>query len=220
MAAAARIAAVTTFTKRYTIWTDVDQGNVPSEYVTIQDLCGGCENVNGDNFQINDDVIKETIRATGLFSSRGPDRMGWAHQTFAEFLAARYLIQNKMKTDQIMSLLVHPFDSRGRLTPQFHGVAVWISNSAPEVFKRIMDVDPEILLRSELEIMKESDRASLVNSLLRKYEEETLLDLDWDIRRMYGKLSHSNLEEQLKPYISNKTKGEIVRRVAISITEL
>jgi predicted NACHT family NTPase len=219
MAAAARIAAVTTFTKRYTIWTDVDQGNVPSEYVTIQDLCGGCENVNGDNFQINDDVIKETIRATGLFSSRGPDRMGWAHQTFAEFLAARYLIQNKMKTDQIMSLLVHPFDSRGRLTPQFHGVAVWISNSAPEVFKRIMDVDPEILLRSELEIMKESDRASLVNSLLRKYEEETLLDLDWDIRRMYGKLSHSNLEEQLKPYISNKTKGEIVRRVAISIAE-
>lgn len=219
MAAAARIAAVTTFTKRYTIWTDVDQGNVPSEYVTIQDLCGGYENVNGDNFQINEDVIKETIRATGLFSSRGPDRMGWAHQTFAEFLAARYLIQNKMKTDQIMSLLVHPFDSRGRLTPQFHGVAVWISNSAPEVFKRIMDVDPEILLRSELEIMKESDRASLVNSLLRKYEEETLLDLDWDIRRMYGKLSHSNLEEQLKPYISNKTKGEIVRRVAISIAE-
>jgi hypothetical protein len=36
---------------------------------------------------------------------------------------------------------------------------------------------------------------------------------------MYGKLSHSNLEEQLKPYVCDKTKGEIVRRVAIYIAE-
>jgi predicted NACHT family NTPase len=219
MAAAARIAAVTVFTRRNAIWTDVDQGNVSDECATIPQLCGGSEIVNGDILQINENVIKETIFATGLFSSRGPDLMGWDHQTYAEFLAARYLIQNSMTTGQIMSLLVHPFDPRGRLMPQLHGVAAWVANYMPEVFNKIIELDPEILLRSDLSIMKETDRSALVDSLIRKYDDETLLDIDWDIRRMYGKLYHSSLEEQLKPYICDTTKGEIVRRVAIYIAE-
>ena len=112
MAAAARIAAITIFAKRYAIWTDVDRGNVSEKNVTIQELCGGYENANGDKFQIDEDLIRDTIVSTGLFSSRGQNRMGWVHQTYAEFLAARYIIQNKMTIDQIMSLLIHPFDLR------------------------------------------------------------------------------------------------------------
>lgn len=128
MAVASRIAAITVFAQRYAIWTDLDRGNVPKEDITIQELCGGYENVEGSEFLINEKSIKETLK-TGLFSSRGPDRMGWAHQTFAEFMASQYLIQNEMTTDQIMSLLVHPFDPHGRLSPQLRGVAAWIATS-------------------------------------------------------------------------------------------
>lgn len=121
MAVASRIAAITVFAQRYAIWTDLDRGNVPKEDITIQELCGGYENVEGSEFLINEKSIKETLK-TGLFSSRGPDRMGWAHQTFAEFMASQYLIQNEMTTDQIMSLLVHPFDPHGRLSPHWSSV--------------------------------------------------------------------------------------------------
>ena len=38
---------------------------------------------------------------TGLFSSRGIDQMGWAHQTYAEFLAARFVVEQGMPAEQI-----------------------------------------------------------------------------------------------------------------------
>ena len=47
MTVAARIAAVTIFANCYAIWTGLDQGDVPEEDVTIRDLCGGREYVNG-----------------------------------------------------------------------------------------------------------------------------------------------------------------------------
>jgi predicted NACHT family NTPase len=91
MAVAARIAAVTIFANKYAIWTGIDRGNVPEEDVTIQELHGRRENVNGNEFEVSEAAVKEAL-ATGLFSSRGPNRIGWAHQTYAEFLAAYYLL--------------------------------------------------------------------------------------------------------------------------------
>jgi hypothetical protein len=218
MAVASRIAAITVFAQRYAVWTDLDLGNIPKEDISIQELCGGFENVEGTEFQVSEKSIKETLK-TGLFSSRGPDRIGWSHQTLAEFLAAEYLIQNEMTTDQIMSLLVHPFDPNGRLSPQLHGVAAWIATIRPDVFKWILEKDPEILLRGDLDIVNQGDKKNLVGALLRQYDRETLLDFDWNIRGMYRKLYHNGLAEQLQPYICDKTKGEVVRRVAIFIAE-
>lgn len=218
MAVASRIAAITVFAQRYAIWTDLDRGNVPKEDITIQELCGGYENVEGSEFLINEKSIKETLK-TGLFSSRGPDRMGWAHQTFAEFMASQYLIQNEMTTDQIMSLLVHPFDPHGRLSPQLRGVAAWIATSRPDIFRRILENDPEILLLGDLEIVDQGNKEDLVDALLRQYDRETLLDFDWNIHEMHRKLYHDRLAEQLLPYIRDKTKRDVVRRVAISIAE-
>ena len=109
LAVASRIAAITVFSNRYAIWTGINRGDVPDEDTTIQELSGGTEDVDGVQFQVTEIAIKETL-ATGLFSSRGSNRMGWAHQTYAEFLAARYLAKHKMTLTQIMSLLVHPGD--------------------------------------------------------------------------------------------------------------
>ena len=89
----------------------------------------------------------------------------------------------------------------------------------PDIFRKIIEIDPEILLRSDLAIMKETDRSALVESLLKKYEAETLLHFNWDIQGMFRKLSHHDLVGQLKPYICDKDKGEIVRQIAIHIAE-
>ena len=108
---------------------------------------------------------------------------------------------------------------RARLSPQLHGVAAWIATSRPDIFRKILENDPEILLRGDLEIVNQSDKECLVDALLRQYDRETLLDFDRNIRGMYRKLYHSRLEVQLLPYICDKTKGDVVRRVAIFIAE-
>ncbi|MEA1863778.1 MAG: hypothetical protein U9N46_01040 [Euryarchaeota archaeon] len=215
MAVAARIAAVTIFANRYAIWTDVDTGDVPGEDVTVRELCGGSESVNDDEIQVSEATVRETL-ATGLFSSRGPKRMGWAHQTYAEFFAAQYLVQRGMTLSQMMSLITHP---DGKLVPQLYETAAWLACMAPEVFQEIMKMDPEVLLRSDVATADTKDRAALVESLLILYDKEKSFDHDWAIRGQYQKLAHPELAEQLRSYICDVAKNDVVRRVAINIAE-
>lgn len=215
---ASRIAVITVFSNRYAIWTDINRGNVPDEDTTIQELCGGSEDADCMQFPVTEIAIKETL-ATGLFSSRGQNRMGWAHQTYAEFLAARYLVKHQMTQTQIMSLLVHPGDNEAKLVPQLHETAAWMAGMVPEVFRKIVRVNPEVLLRSDITTADPKDCAALVESLLRAYDEGGLLDRDWNNQKRYKKLYHPGLADQLRPYICNSTKGIIVRRVAIDIAE-
>lgn len=218
LAMASRIAAVTIFSNKYAVWTGMDRGNVPDEDTTIQELCGGNEDANGVQFQVTEIAIKETL-GTGLFSSRGPGRMGWAHQTYAEFLAARYLVRHEMTLTQIISLLVHPGDIDAKLVPQLHETAAWLAGMLPEIFKKIMKANPEVLLRSDIATADVKERAALVESLLKIYDERGLLDRKWENKKLYKKLHHPNLADQLRPYICDSNKGIIVRRVGIDIAD-
>ncbi|NSW84362.1 MAG: hypothetical protein HPY90_14060 [Syntrophothermus sp.] len=218
MAVAARIAAVTMFANRDAIWTGPDFGDIPEEDVTIQELCGGKENVNGNEFEVTRAAIEETL-ATGLFSSRGPHRLGWAHKTYAEFLAARYLVENKMAVKQMMSLVVHPGDPEGKLVPQLHETAAWLAGMNSEIFRQVMVKNPEALLGSDVATAETADRAALVESLLKLFEEEKLIDWNHGLYQRYRKLNHPALARQLRPYICDGSKSIIVRRVAIDIAE-
>ena len=215
---AARIAAVTLLSNRYAIWKGLDLGEVPDEDIVLKKLAGGTEQANEDAFQVSDTSIQEVLN-TGLFSARGPQRMGWAHQTYAEYLAAYYL-QTTMTTDQIMSLLTHPDDPEGRLVPQLRSTAAWLVSLEPgRFFQNFMEADAEVLLYCDLSTVDEGNKRALVDTLLSLHDEEKLLDDDWGLYKQYEKLHHPNLASQLKPYICDPTKGFLVRRVAINIAE-
>ncbi len=215
---AARIAAVTLLSNRDAIWKGLDIGEVPDEDIILRKLAGGTEQVNETAFQVTEAHIREVLD-TGLFSAHGPQRMGWAHQTYAEYLAARYL-HSKMTNDQIMSLLTHPDDREGRLVPQLRSTAAWLVNLEPgRFFQDLMKADAEVLLYCDLSTVSEGNKRALVDTLLSLYDEEKLLDDDWGLYEQYEKLNHPDLADQLKPYICDPTKGFLVRRVAINIAE-
>ncbi len=58
---AARIATVTIFAKRFAVWTEVDQGDVPDEDVPLRTLCRGSEIINGREFQVSEASVRETL---------------------------------------------------------------------------------------------------------------------------------------------------------------
>ena len=215
---AARIAAVTLLSNRDAIWKGLDLGEVQDEDIVLKKLAGGTEQANEDAFPVTETSIQEVLN-TGLFSSRGSQCMGWAHQTYAEYLAAHYL-SSKMTNDQIMSLLTHPDDPEGRLVPQLRSTAAWLVNLEPgRFFQDLMKADAEVLLYCDLSTVDEGNKRALVDTLLSLYDEEKLLDDDWGLYEQYEKLHHPNLAGQLKPYICDPTKGFLVRRVAINIAE-
>jgi hypothetical protein len=145
--------------------------------------------------------------------------MGWAHQTYAEFLAARYLIQNSTSCRNIMRLIVHQGDPQRRLPPQLYEAAAWVATMVPRVFRKILKRDPEVLLRSDVAAAEPSIRQRLANRLLGLYDKETLIDRNLDLHSHYSKLAHAGLAKQLRSYICGKKKGYVARRVAIDIAE-
>ncbi len=149
MMVAARIAAITIFGQRSAIWTAADFGDLADEDVKIEELCGGFEMADRGRFEVNASAIEETIN-TGLFLSRGENRMWWAHQTYGEFLAAWYLFKLQMPLEEVLKLIVHQGDAEGKLVPQLHETAAWIAGMRPDVFHEIMRREPKVLLISDV----------------------------------------------------------------------
>jgi predicted NACHT family NTPase len=217
LATAARIAAMTVFCNRDAIWLVPDRGDVPDVDLTVAQIAGGTESVSGNEFSISEAAVEDTL-ATGLFSSRGPNRIGWAHQTYAEYLAARYLLERGTTLSQMVSVIVDPNDRGNMIVPQLHEAAAWVASMVPGVFREILRNDPTVLLKSDVASADVRDRAALVENLLRLHEEGRIIH-DWQIHRMYRKLRHPALTHQLRPYIQDKNKAPVARRVAIEIAQ-
>jgi predicted NACHT family NTPase len=215
---AARIAAITVFANRFAIWTGTDRGEVPAEDVLLRQLILGDEFSNGRAVEVTESRIREVLD-TGLFSSRGSQRMGWAHQTYAEFLAAWYLVQHQIPLTQIKELIFSAEDPERKLIPQLHETAAWLSSMSDDVLTEIVKTDPDVLLRSDVST-DANIRSAIVDSLLMLYEQGKLYDRNRDNYHHYVKLNHPGLAAQLRPHIGDPTKQIDVRDLAIDIAEV
>ena len=154
-----------------------------------------------------------------MFSSRGLHRMGWAHQTYAEFLAAWHLTQHEMSLEQVTKLIFSSKDPDHKLIPQLHETAAWLASMKSGVLQEIVKTDPDILLQTDVPTDAEI-KASIVENLLTQYEEGKLFDRDRNNYCHYAKLKHPGLVEQLRPYICDSSKQVDARDLAIDIAEV
>ena len=125
---------------------------MPESDITIQDLCIGQELIDGQEFNITSDCIEEVLSISGLFSSKGTNRMGFAHKTYAEFLAGWYLTYYDIPLLQIMSFIVSAEDAARKLVPQLNKTAAWLASMNREVLQEIMKTDPNILLHNNVNV--------------------------------------------------------------------
>jgi len=217
LAAATRIAAATVFSNRRSVWLGEDALAPPQGTVPVGALCGGSEPAGEGTIEVTRDLILETLRDTGLFTSHGQSVVTWGHQTYAEYLAARYLHVNRLDDRQVLSLLTHPQDIRDRVAPQLQETAGWASCTRENLFDHILTQDPELLLLSDMGSASDSRRQQLVDVLLRGYEEESL-HFRWNIRP-FRKLAHPGLAEQLRAYIADSSKPAVARLTAVCMAE-
>jgi hypothetical protein len=192
LAVASRIAATTILCGRNAVWTDVDRGELQAEDIPLADLLGGKASWQTEQIEVGEGSIFQSLD-TGLFSSRGLPRIGWAHQTYAEFLAARFLASN-LTLEKITSLIL---DEDGKVIPQLYELSAWLAIMIPGLFRRLMITEPEFLLRSDAATADSRDKQGLADNLLSLFDQGEIFDFDWDLRRRYRKLSHPNLAQQL-----------------------
>lgn len=212
---AGQIAAVIVFGGFDSINADGTDAPSGGRTLTMRDLVDA-PHAAADRIQrISESEVLETLNTT-LFSSRGPGRFGFSHQTYAEFLAAWYLKQVKLHSPQKLSLLRQPRDDRRRITPQLHQAAGWVASMDSDVFDAILADDPTVLLTSDAAATSGQQREKLVARLLEWYDRPWTYS-DWAEGRLYHKLIHPGLARQLKRVITDRAKEPESRIVAMRI---
>lgn len=225
LAIAGHIAAATLFCKRSAISINSRSAIALETDLTLSELTQGEVKFRQTLLPVNLENLRETFD-TGLFTARGPDRLGWAHQTYAEFLASRYLEQQSVSTRQIVDLIQHPRDPERKLVPQLHETAAWIASNRTEIFQQILKSEPDVLLRSDVATADDKTKSRLVDAIIAAVSEPMFRTDWWRLRSRYRKLGYPGLAKQLaaklrSPQLSDVAKNEVIQMIeACDLREL
>ena len=211
---AGRIAIVTALGHRFAIWNGPET-ETPEEDVTVSALGGAREDGDIPTFTARDEDVREVLD-TGLFSARGERRMGWAHQTYQEFLAANYLVEKGVPANTILKAITHP---SGGLIPPLAIIGAWAASLSPDVRASLIITDPWTLLRGDLTKWAAADLAALVDSLLAWVEQNRHFEYFFGVTETYERLKHPGLPQQLRAVIIDRSRNPVARRIALSIAE-
>ena len=214
MRLAGRIAAATILGNRFAVWTGPEV-ECPREDIPLSALAGHREDGAIAAFIATDDDVREALD-TGLFSSRGDHRMGWAHHGYGEFLAALYLIEQGVPAGTMLKALFHP---AGGLIPQLSGVAAWAASVSSALRATLIADEPIALLRGDLSSWSDDDRTSIVKSLLAAVENRRVADSPYSNAEAYAKLNHPGLGAELRPFITDGQFSVSTRRLALVVAE-
>lgn len=217
IAVAERIAIATLVGGKPTIVIE-DEGKLLDNEINVTQLHGR-EIIDDVSVTLGDEEIKEVLN-TGLFSARGNGKIGWAHQTYGEYLAARYITRHKLPWKQVQSLLFQDPLGIGifQVVPQLYEVSAWLASLDPSFFDNAVLLDPEFLLLSDANVITDQQKQALVEQLLIRLDRGELVDR-WETFNdtNYKKLNHPNIAAQLQPYIEDSSRDMVVRRAAIDI---
>lgn len=196
----------------------LDDSKAAEGDLKISELVGK-EIIGNAEFEVDEEKILEVLDS-GLFSARGDGRMGWAHQTYGEYLTARYLERHKLSWTQVRSFLFQDPLKIGsfQVVPQLYEVCAWFASLDNSFFDNAVLLDPEFLMLSDANVITNSQREALTEQLLIRFAKGELLDR-WEIFNFtnYKKLCHPKIADQLLPYISDSSIGVVARRTAIDI---
>jgi len=177
------------------------------------------EKNNGRTLEVTEDVLEEVLD-TGLFSSRGPNLMGWAHQTYAEFLAVWYLDKHEISLEKIKSLTFLS-DSMGNygIVPQLEGVITWLARQDVKFAQTLLEHEPMLLAQAGVNLPL-SDAKKLIDKLLNTIDtgDESVFYLS--SHQNYPMFSHEGLVEKLRDVITDSDCSDNKRQAAIRISRL
>ncbi len=166
---AARIAAIAVMGRETTIVEDSELQLRAGEGVSIRSILGGTEPTPEGNVGVDRNAVVETLTMANLFYKH-EESWTFAHQSYAEFLAAYFIRQRAIGSDALKEVLLF----EGTVAPPLREIAAWISSIDRQVFRFLTEHEPEILLRSDGPMTTDADRQQILEGILRRIEDQTV----------------------------------------------
>jgi hypothetical protein len=214
MTLSGRIAAMMQLSGKSSIWRAGDEWRSKEGDLIRRKLLGGQETGDQITFSVDEKALEETL-GCGLFTGHGPERMGFGHQSWQEFLAAWYLNRRLRDPKRLLALL-HVGEEK-RIPPKHAELVAWLAELSPGVFNALLEREPAILLRADIGGVVAEHKAKLLDALLAGSEAQRFNHWDWGLRRHLRKLWQPELEQKLRPWITNNQLNDGTRHLALEI---
>jgi hypothetical protein len=197
IAIARRVAAGLTFGRSAAVWTG-RRDEVDSDDLLIAKIAGGSEPTSSSSIEVTENSVKDAL-STGLFSSMGPSRLGFAHASFGEYLTAAWIVANGLSNDKVHALIVGP---DGRARPQLRVTAAWLVAIAPDRFGWLTTVDPECFLDS-IDLPMPELRVAVIDGLFMDASRR-----EWGFSERLDGLNHPAIAEQIRPNLTDGSSDQ------------
>ena len=175
----------------------ISRGPVATAYtedLRLDAILGGSEPLDIGRLEVGPSLADRALR-TGLFVG-GADRSVFAHPTFADFLAARWIIRNKLTSAQVAGMLC---GSGALVFPQLRHVAGWLVAHDPAQFGFLAHDDPESFIL-DVDVPDDVTRAAIVEGLLNRADRGLLRQ---DAAGSVRSLQHPGIADQLRAHLGS-----------------
>lgn len=170
-------------------------------------------NTSHSTFRTDEEAVRDVAEYTGFFISDGPQKVRWLHLSFAEFLAAQFLVQHQTFPEQVHALFTHPDD--GGLLPHLRETAAWLAASNQEYFDVVSEIEPFLALQDQV-VLTAQQQGAILDHVLRRYHTKEYFILDPGIPNV-DSLNWPGLTTDLEEWIRDKSKITAARTVAVVI---
>lgn len=158
------------------------------------------------------------VAQSGIYRGQGADTYQPSHQSYIDFLTARFLNRlSKLEAPRMLDLVLGPrIEGRRRVWPELAEVAGHLASYNPDVQAGLLREDPWALLRSDLHSADIDERRELVDALLRSAS--PLDDLSTGAP-LLARVDHPGLAAQLVPVLrqaSATTQVEAAFEIAVA----
>lgn len=150
-------------------------------------------------------------------SPNGTLAFAFSHWSFAEYLAARWAVMNRLSTAQMIQLVF--VKSRGglRIAPQLRQTAAWLCSLKLDFRRIVLQNDPTVLLRSDVSIIGDEERASLVSGILDLARRDKLDHNVFAMTTEFSALSNAAIVTQLVSVFESESEPPAARSLALRI---
>lgn len=209
--------AVATRLAAMMIFGDRDQLDLAAEpsypAMSLDAAVGGAESVADGEVRVTATSIREVV-GSALFRFVGPTGLGFAHPSFAHFLAATFVKARGMLPEQTATLLSAP---DGRVGANRFEVASWLGALDAPHFEHLCRHDPQVLLRSGIPPEPVERRIELAQALLTAGKVELIDVKELEVTRDLVLVAAPGLQEVLKPIIADGSESPARRVFAARI---
>lgn len=162
-----------------------------------------------------DVAFRATLDCTAFFAASVSGCVTWAHGSYADFLAASYLVRNSVSSTKILELLLVA-NTEGKIVGQLRPLAEWLTAMSDKFRGILIRENPALVIEKNSSLLlSEAEKRELVEALLDQHSKPDVLYVDPALTDKLAGLEYTGICEQLGRYLTDTDSPLPTRELAV-----